>query len=192
MGRQETDAAFSVFVVTQGARLLHLAELLTADPRAAEDLCQHALAAAYSRWDRIHDPYAYVRRSMTNARTDEWRRGFWRERSHSEIPDRAGDDDVAGDHERRDQVLRLLRKLTARERRVVVLRFYADLTEPQIAQELGIRVGTVKSTLSRALARLRSNLADTTVQFGPTAQPSTTAQFGTPVRFGTAAQEMTS
>jgi RNA polymerase sigma-70 factor (sigma-E family) len=174
MGRQETDAAFSAFVAAQGTRLLHLAELLTADARVAEDVCQHALVALYVRWDRVHDPFAYVRRAMTNARTDSWRRGLWRERSDREPPDRPGPDDLAADQGNRDEVMRLLRRLTVKERRVVALRYYADLTEPQIALELGITVGTVKSTLFRAMRKLRSSGGEPVVASGPGAREVTT------------------
>jgi RNA polymerase sigma-70 factor (sigma-E family) len=136
---------------------VHLAELLTGDRHVAEDLVQEVLARAYPRWHRLarDDPYAYLRRSLINARTDQWRRRL-------PVPvERPPEDLVVPDHAvaiaERDAVLRVLRDLTTRERGVVALRYYEDLTELQTAKALGITVGTVKSTTSRALRKLREH-----------------------------------
>ena len=153
------DDNFTSFVQGQGRRLVHLAELLTGDRQIAEDLVQEVLARAYPRWQRLarDDPYAYLRRALINARTDQWRRRL-------PVPvERPPEDIVVPDHAvaiaERDAVLRVLRDLTTRERGVVAMRYYEDLTESQTAKALGISVGTVKSTTSRALRKLREHPA---------------------------------
>jgi RNA polymerase sigma-70 factor (sigma-E family) len=154
---------FAAFVAGHGRRLLHLAELLTGDRHLAEDLTQDVLARAFLRWDRIErdDPYTYLRRALVNARTDRWRRRIpvpvdevW---STEAVPDHATGVAV------RDGLLRALRGLTMRERGVIALRYYEDLTEEQTARVLGVAVGTVKSTTARALSKLKDHpaLSDT-------------------------------
>jgi RNA polymerase sigma-70 factor (sigma-E family) len=154
------DVGFAEFVAANSARLVHLAELLTGSPHDAPDLVQSALIKVYPRWSRIEadDPTGYIRRVMINHQNDWWRRKRHKEVSVSadRLPERAVGGDLAGEQARRDAVLCALSGLTRRERQVVVLRFYCDLTEPAIAAEAGIAVGTVKSTLSRALNRLRT------------------------------------
>lgn len=152
-----TDDDFCEFVAQHSRRLLHLAELLTGDAGRAEDLVQTALSRAYPRWSRIRraDAFAYVRASVVNASRDWWRRGNWREQ-FGEVPETPGRRDAAAEHAERDLVLRELAMLTKRERAVVVLRFYEDMTEAQIAAELRMAVGTVKSTTARALGKLRT------------------------------------
>jgi RNA polymerase sigma-70 factor (sigma-E family) len=151
----QQDTGFEAFVVGHGRRLLHLAELLLGDREAAQDLTQDVLARAYLRWDSVasDDPYAYLRRALLNARTDRWRRRIpvpvADVRSHEVVLDHA--QRVAD----RDELLRALRLLTPRERGVIALRFYEDLTEVETASTLGIAVGTVKSATARALAKLR-------------------------------------
>jgi RNA polymerase sigma-70 factor (sigma-E family) len=157
--RTDDDEDFGRFVTACGGRLLHAADLLTGDRSRAEDLVQHALERAWLRWPRIRDgnPEAYVRRTMLNAYLDWWRRRRWRELPEDAGggADRPSQPDHAVDVARRDAVQRALSALTARERAVVVLRFWCDLTEAQIAAELRVRPGTVKSTLARATERLR-------------------------------------
>ncbi|MEY9935216.1 RNA polymerase sigma-70 factor (sigma-E family) [Catenulispora sp. GP43] len=158
--KESDDAGFAEFVAANTARLVHLAELLTGSPQDAPDLVQSALIKVYPRWSRIEadDPTGYLRRVMINQQNDWWRRKRHREVSLSAggLPDRAAAGDLAAEQARRDVVLGALSGLTRRERQVVVLRFYCDLTEPAIAAEAGIAVGTVKSTLARALTRLRA------------------------------------
>ncbi|NUR60731.1 MAG: SigE family RNA polymerase sigma factor [Catenulispora sp.] len=156
--KERDDAGFAAFVAANTPRLIHLAELLTGSPHDAPDLVQSALIKTYPRWSRIEadDPTGYVRRVMVNHQNDWWRRKRPKEVLTERLPETAGHGDVAGDHAQRTAVLAALAGLTRRERQVVVLRFYCDLTESAIAAEAGIAVGTVKSTLSRALNRLRS------------------------------------
>lgn len=153
------DEEFERFVQVSGARLLHLAELLCGDRHRAEDLTQTAYARLYPRWERVDDPYAFSRRVLVNLRNDWWRRG--RREQPGEVPD-TGVPDPAGGTARRVAVLAALAELTARERSVLVLRYYEDLSEADIATALGVRPGTVKSTAARGLSKLRDSgrLAD--------------------------------
>jgi RNA polymerase sigma-70 factor (sigma-E family) len=150
---------FEDFVRACAHRLFRVACLLTSGDRGrAEDLVAEALARVYLVWPRLRsgDAYGYARRTLVNLHTDWWRVRLRRpEVITDRPPDRAGTDDPAGDIVRRDSVMRSLGQLTRRERAVVVLRYFLDLTEQQTAAELGISVGTVKSANSRALAKLR-------------------------------------
>ena len=140
------------------AELLRAAWLLVGDAHRAEELTQQALVRTYGAWPRAQrDPLAYTRRVLVNLRTDTWRR---RRRevlmAQESLPDRGRVDD--GAVEQRDELTRMLGVLTARQRRVVVLRYLLDMSEAEVAADLGISVGTVKSTASRAFARLRAEL----------------------------------
>lgn len=160
------DADFSAFVAANGRQLTRLAELLTGDPHRAADIVQAALERAYLHWHRItaDDPTAYVRRIVVNQHRDWWRRLRNRELPTAHAPDLPGRDDHAERHADRALLHQALGSLTRRERTVVVLRYYGDLSEAETAAELGIAPGTVKSTLHRALAKLRARpeLADRT------------------------------
>jgi RNA polymerase sigma-70 factor (sigma-E family) len=154
------DASFDVFVLGTRRRLVHLADLLVGDRGLAEDLVQESYVRAYSVWARIHDghPEAYTRRCLVNLSHD-WRR----RRSSAELPtDDLGDPAGGWEAEQvlaRMSVLRSLAVLTERERQVIVLRYYAELSEAQIGHEIGCAAGTVKSTAARALKRLRTQAA---------------------------------
>lgn len=117
---------------------------------------QTALVRTYAAWGRVRteDATAYARRVLVNAQTDWWRRKPWREQSVGELPVQALDDGT-GRTDDRDALVRALGALGRRERLVVVLRYYADLDIDTVADLLGITPGTVKSTASRALAKLR-------------------------------------
>lgn len=153
-------SSFEGFVAAASGRLFTLALLLTGHQRAeAEDLLQDALERAYRRWGQIirnGDPYAYVRQVMINAAVDRWRhkRRHREEALVIETADFAGPDQV-GDVADRDLLLRALAELAPRQRAVLVLRYFEDLTETQTAAVLDCTVGAVKSQASRALARLR-------------------------------------
>ena len=154
-----TDASFDRFVHEHHASLFRTAVLMTGNPDSAQDLVQTALARVYARWSRIRDeePAAYARRIVVNAHRDVWRRNRGREQLVPETPEPAAGPDVTGRIVERDSVVRALRNLTARERRVVVLRFLYDLSEAETAAELGMRLGTVKSTTHRAIGKLRGS-----------------------------------
>ncbi len=153
----DVEETFSAFVAARMPALLRTAYFLTGDPYRAEDLVQTALAKSFLVWTRIHNgnPEAYVRRVMVTSHTDWWRRRPWLELSTASTPDRVTDGDAYGEHAQRDQVMRALRTLSARQRVVVVLRFYEQLSEQETAEAMGCSVGTVKSTLARALRKLR-------------------------------------
>jgi RNA polymerase sigma-70 factor (sigma-E family) len=152
---------FRDFVAARRPTLLRAAMLLTADRADAEDLLQSALAKTYLAWGRINDRSAldgYVRRAMVNINISWWRRKKLEEYPTDELPDLP-----VADHTRRselhDALGRLLRRLPERQRAAVVLRYYEDLSEAEIAETLGVSVGTVKSTVSRAMAKLREDAA---------------------------------
>lgn len=152
--KREHDEAFSAFVAARSRHLLHGAHLLTGDRHRAEDLLQTALTRAYLRWDRIvdEDPEGYVRRTMVNAHIDWWRRKPWREEPTDVLPDRAV---IAPDTDTRAALLAALATLSRRQRAVMVLRYFEDMSEADIARTLGCSPGTVKSAASRATATLR-------------------------------------
>ena len=156
-----TEAApqeFEHLVEVCSRRLLRTAYLLTGDWGKAEDLLQTALTKTWLRWSRLDDPAAaegYVRRVMVTTQTKWWRRRWRDEVPTGELPNRTMSDPAYDAIEQRDGLTRALRGLSPRQRAVLVLRYYEDLAEQDVAQLLGCSVGTVKSTASRALERLR-------------------------------------
>ncbi|MGP3961285.1 SigE family RNA polymerase sigma factor [Nonomuraea sp. 3N208] len=153
------EEEFREYVRTRGPALLRAAHQLTGHPLDAEDLLQNALTKTYLAWDRIEDRGAldgYVRRAMVNINISQWRRRKLEEYPSDELPEIVTDPVAWGDvHERLQQALD---ELPERMRAAIVLRYYEDMTEPEIARTLGISVGTVKSTVSRAMAKLRTAL----------------------------------
>jgi RNA polymerase sigma-70 factor (sigma-E family) len=157
-----SDDDFDAFATQAWPRLRWSAYLLTGDRHLAEDLAQTALERTYARWRSVRreDALAYARRVLVNLNVDRLRRRKVVEVSDvalAVVPTRDRDHVLVED---RDELVRLLASLTERERRVVVLRHYFDLSESQTAAELGIAPGTVKSALSRALAKLRVHTDD--------------------------------
>jgi RNA polymerase sigma-70 factor, ECF subfamily len=151
------EEGFRSFVEANGATLLHAARLLTGDHHRGEDLVQTALIKLYQKWGRIDAPLPYARRALVNAHIDQTRRRWWGERPTEtlpELPEREEAGAVSAS-DTRDQLRRMLAGLAPKERAVIVLRYYCDLSEQDTAATLGMPVGTVKSTCSRALARLR-------------------------------------
>jgi RNA polymerase sigma-70 factor (sigma-E family) len=151
------DDEFDAFVLSAWPRLRQGAFALTGHAADAEDLLQTVLTRAYAAWPRVRreDPVAYVRRALVNAYIDGWRR---RQRVRvdpvEEVPDAVVTDPTGGAEDRVDLGVRLA-ALSARERSMVVMRYYLDLPEAEVARLLRCSTGTVKSTCSRALARLR-------------------------------------
>ncbi|WP_067832467.1 SigE family RNA polymerase sigma factor [Actinomadura kijaniata] len=150
---------FREYVTARERVLMRTALQLTGDRADAEDLLQAALAKTYLAWDRIQDRAAmdgYVRRAMVNTQISWWRRRKLEIYPTDELPDSPVDD-----HTRRselhDALRRALRRLPERQRLAVILRYYEDMPEAEIAEALGISVGTVKSTVSRAMAKLRED-----------------------------------
>jgi RNA polymerase sigma-70 factor (sigma-E family) len=146
--------AFRAFVEANGPGLLHAARLLTGDHQRGEDLVQTTLTKLYLKWDRVSEPLSYARRALVTGHIDETRRRRWHERPIAAVPESPAADQT-GHADERHELRRMLRQLEPRERAVVVLRYYCDLSERQAADVLGMPIGTVKSTGARALARLR-------------------------------------
>ncbi|NBE80605.1 SigE family RNA polymerase sigma factor [Micromonospora rubida] len=150
---------FEEFVTARGGSLLRFALMLTGDRHQAEDLVQSVLAKAYVRWDRVagmSQPEAYLKRVLVNENLRWWRR-----RSSREVPVAAPDDgpagsDAVGSHAAREAAWALLGRLPRRQRAVLALRYYEDLSDTQIAEVLGCTPGTVRSQAARALATLRA------------------------------------
>jgi len=149
---------FEDFVSARGQALQRFGYLLTSDWALAEDLVQTALSRAYPRWSRIRGdaPEAYVRKVMVNRWSSWWRRRWRGEVPAASLPDVATADAYAA-IDRRHAVSSALAGLPQRQRIVLVLRYHEDLSEQQVAELLGISVGTVKSQTSKALARLRAD-----------------------------------
>jgi RNA polymerase sigma-70 factor (sigma-E family) len=151
---------FSAFAVSRWPGLVRLAFGLTGDRWAAEDLAQATLARAYVAWRRVSradDPDAYLRRILVNTSNRRFRRHRVAEQP-GDPPETAveGPAELVSD---RTALLAALRQLPPRQRAVVVLRYWEDLTDAQIAATLGCAPGTVRSQLSRALAKLRESPA---------------------------------
>lgn len=157
------DEQFSSFVAESSPALMRFAFLTAGNHDDAQELVQHALVKVYSSWDKIRDKEAleaYTKRIITRERVTLWRR--WRQR---EDPRASRDGWAEGtvrqpDVETQQVLWERLRSLGARQRVAVVLRYYEDLSEAEIAEAMGCSVGTVKSQLSRALVKLRSSIGD--------------------------------
>ena len=159
------DQSFTEFVEQRSTDLLRTAYLLTGDRGHAEDLLQTALLRAAQRWSAARQaPVAYLRQILVNLARDRWRRQGCRPReeplNHEHEVGDTGPDQVA----QRRVVVQALSRLPIRQREVVVLRFFEDLSVEQTAELLGCTVGTVKSYTSRALARLRDELTPNLVE----------------------------
>jgi RNA polymerase sigma-70 factor (sigma-E family) len=155
-GRDPDRAAFDEFAQARMRALLRFAHVLTGDRDRAADLVQDALERTLLAWPGVQskgDPEGYVRRAIVNRQVSVWRRRR-RERLVAEPPESPYDDAAARDRELWDA----LATLPARQRAVLVLRYYEDLTEADAAAVLGCSVGTIKSQASRGLARLRAEV----------------------------------
>ena len=159
-GRAEAVGDFAEFVRMTMPGLLRYGHALTGNPHDAADLVQSVLEKVGSRWIAVQrkgdDPLAYVRRAMANTHISIWRRRR-RENLVADLPDSGV---VAPELSRLDNepLWQALRELPPRQRAVIVLRYYENLSEAEIAQSLGISCGTVKSQASKAMASLRTRL----------------------------------
>ena len=154
---QTRDVAFQQLMESRSPQLLKTAFLLTGDWGRAEDLLQTALAKTWTRWPGLRDPHSaegYVRRVLVTTYAKWWRRRWRGEVPTGALPVTAAADPYSAVEER-DALRRALAGLSARQRTVLVLRYYEDLSEQQVADLLGCSAGTVKSTASRALAAIR-------------------------------------
>ncbi|AEW94967.1 RNA polymerase ECF-subfamily sigma factor [Streptantibioticus cattleyicolor NRRL 8057 = DSM 46488] len=151
---------FEEYVRSRQESLLRSARRLVPDPVDAQDLVQTALCRTFPRWDRIADKGladAYLRRVMINTRTEWWRARKLDEVPTDNLPD-ASIDDGTEQHADRAMLMNALRVLAPKQRQVVVLRHWEQMSTEETARALGMSTGTVKSTLHRALARLREEL----------------------------------
>ena len=152
------DADFEAFAVTRSRPLLRSAYLLCGDQAMAEDLVQTALARLYSAWPRLKrrdELDGYARTIVARAFVDETRRPWRRERPVAQLPGVTSPGDDAEATAGRIAMLDALRSLPPRQRAVVLLRVWEDLSVEQTAEALSISAGTVKSQLSKALETLR-------------------------------------
>jgi RNA polymerase sigma-70 factor (sigma-E family) len=144
-----------LLLAARGKALLATAVLLTGRRETGEDLLQHALERVMRQWHRIEgDPEGYVRRTMCNLATDRWRRLGRRREVLAEVPV-VSVGDHADEVDLRDALVRALVRVSPQQRAVLVLRYWEQLSEAEIADTLGCSVGTVKSAASRGLKRLR-------------------------------------
>lgn len=162
----DRNAELREFVAARGAALSRAAYLLTGNHQAAEDLVQDTYVVMVRRWQKAGsvDPEAYVRRIMYSRFVDTWRRRRLLELPWASLPDSPGRDE-AGTATDRVTLESALDRLTPRQRAVLVLRFYEDLTEVQAADVLGISVNTVKSQVRVALQRVRELAPDSVAAF---------------------------
>lgn len=166
MGMNEPSRAedFRVFARDHWAPLLRTAILLSGDRQLGEDLLQEALMRTYVAWERIEPGavVAYTRLVMANACTDRWRRQRLNVvlMDEAKLSNQGSIDQHQIAFEDHEEIVERLATLNQRERTIIVLRYLWDLPEREVADQLGVSVGTVKSTASRALARLRAEAAD--------------------------------
>jgi RNA polymerase sigma-70 factor (sigma-E family) len=158
------EAEFTEFMHGRWPRLVRLGYGLTGDLGLAEDLAQTALAKAFASWPRVRragDPDAYVRRIMVNANSSRFRKRRVREHLTDTLPETfpdpgpAGAADMTRRQDERSALIAALKGLPQGQRAVVVLRYWMEMTETEVAATLGCSVGNVKSQTSRALAKLR-------------------------------------
>jgi RNA polymerase sigma-70 factor (sigma-E family) len=155
----ESEAQFQEFVRARWSHLVRTAYLLTGDVHHAEDLTQTALAKAYRSWRRVSrsdNPEAYVRRMLVSCNSDRFRKRRVAEALTASPPERAGHDDAVSRADERSALLTALAGLPPRQRAVVVMRYWEDLSEAEVAEVLGCSAGTVKSQASKGLAKLRT------------------------------------
>ena len=158
----ESDEEFREFMRGRWPAMVRLAYGLTGDLGHAEDVAQAAFARAYASWSRVArtgNPEAYVRRIVINENNSRFRRRRVTERLVDAVPEPSGPRaaDTADALSDSDALLKALRRLGPRQRAVIVLRFWMDMSEAETAAALGCSVGTVKSQASRALAALRGS-----------------------------------
>jgi RNA polymerase sigma-70 factor (sigma-E family) len=163
------EAAVTALYAASALGLIRMAYVVLGDLPTAEDVVQEAFCGLYRRWDRLASTDGalyYVRTSVLNGcrsalRRRAVRRGFLQQRALADPPPAASAESVVLGGEEREDVIRALRRLPDRQREVLILRFYAELPDEQIARVMGIRPGTVRSTAFRALDALGRALKET-------------------------------
>lgn len=162
-GAREVDEQFTAFVRSRGDHHLRMAMLLTGNREAAEDLVQASLLKLYQAWSRIDtsdEPDAYLRRIIVNTRRSWWRARRWQETPVPELPEAAAGEDAAERHALGALVRQALARLPRQQRAVLVLRYWEDLPEAEVASLLGCSAGAVKTHAHRGLRALRGSLGD--------------------------------
>jgi RNA polymerase sigma-70 factor (sigma-E family) len=156
-GPETIEAEFSAFVAARWSQMLRFATLLTGDAAAAEDLLQTAMAKLWFAWRRARDgsPEAYLRRILVTTQVSGARRRWHGERASTSFPETMSVDTTASVVDR-EMLRHALMALTPRQRAVIVLRYFEDMSERDTADALGCSIGTVKTLASRALVRLRA------------------------------------
>jgi RNA polymerase sigma-70 factor (sigma-E family) len=162
-GDDGVEESFSAFVRAGGERHLRVAVLLTGDWHAAEDLVQASLVKLYRAWPGIDqvggDPDAYLRRIMINTQRSWWRARWRREAPVAVLPDSPGPGEDSDQRALAMSIRQALQRLSPRQRAVLVLRYYEDRPEAEIASLLGCSPGTVKAHAHRGLRALRGELS---------------------------------
>jgi RNA polymerase sigma-70 factor (sigma-E family) len=173
-GDDGVEESFTEFVRASGERHLRVAVLLTGDWHAAEDLVQASLVKLYRAWGRVDqvggDPDAYLRRIIVNTHRSWWRARWRREAPAAQLPDRPGPGDDADQREVAAAIRQALGRLSPKQRAVLVLRYYEDLPEAEIASLLGCSPGTVKTHAHRGLRALRAEFG-APGELGPLGDP---------------------
>ena len=158
------DDSFTEFARARSHSMLRAAYLLTGDQQLAEDLVQEALARTHRAWDRLDregNAEAYARKVMYHAQVSFWRRPRVAEFPTDDLPDRSRHhDDLAETTAQRVDLRRALLTLSAKQRAVIVLRYFEERTDQEAADLLGVSVNTVKTQRMRGLAKLRTLVAD--------------------------------
>jgi RNA polymerase sigma-70 factor (sigma-E family) len=158
--RWDADTAVEQLYAAQYRRLVRLSVLLVGDPETAEEVVQDSFVALHGRWRSLREPelgLAYLRQTVVNRSRSVLRhRGVQRRHPPAPPGDLPGADADVLASEHRDAVLDALRRLPGRQREVLALRYYLDLSEAQIAETLGISRGAVKTHASRGVAALRT------------------------------------
>ena len=158
---RRSRSQFEEFAAAHGAGLVKLAFVVCGDHEQAQDAVQEALIRVYQRWSRLNDPLAYARRTVVNATREDWRRDRRSDRLHrviADLPTGDGSNDPQDRVPQRDALMTALDALPHGQRAVIVLRYGTQLSEAETACILDIPIGTVKSRVNRALARLREVL----------------------------------
>jgi RNA polymerase sigma-70 factor (sigma-E family) len=176
----DEEREFREFVAARSRSLLHTAYLLTGDWEQGRDLLQTALASTARRWSQLRDrqqPETYVRRAIYHAQVDRFRLlGWGRETVTDTLPEQPSAQvaDWADAVVQRRDIVAALRRLPKRQRAVIVLRYFEDRPDTEIAEILGVTQGTVRSQTHKALASLRTALAES----GPSATASSSTASG--------------
>jgi len=169
----QAEDEYRQFLAARSTALYRAAFLLTGQREAAEDLLQTALVKTIGRWKRLDQPEAYVRKVMYHHQISKWRLRSWgKVRSSADLPEIADAGDAFARADLRLSLEAALRLLSPGQRAVLVMRFFDDLPESEVAAILGVSVGTVRTQCHRALRRLRERCPELTTSNTAEGAPS--------------------